>query len=164
MIVERVGATNYQGRSEQAQEELRQWFVIGEDYHKGPFTPSELINLYESEKIDGLDFIWKEGETDYIKVKDCTEVFSKVIPPPTPEVSIKADPPPIPIYAKKLNYIAPVIESKDLGLPPLPGQTRALRNIKIPKVDEIAKKIKKEAITSTEGTIKLNLGLTYIPK
>ncbi|MCB9061637.1 MAG: DUF4339 domain-containing protein [Halobacteriovoraceae bacterium] len=58
----------------------KQWFVFDHDHHIGPFGINEIIELYKANRVDSDDLVWRKGQEDWLKMRDCDELYVQLEP------------------------------------------------------------------------------------
>ncbi len=56
----------------------KNWFILEEGQHKGPFSSPELVDFFVNGKITEADMLWKDGEDDWKPLREFEEVMTMI--------------------------------------------------------------------------------------
>jgi len=111
------------------------WFILEENYHRGPFTFDELALMFEHKKLKESDSIWREGLSKPVSFKEIHDLEILKLEESIPAIPNEAK---LPVLNELMD--SPKISGKPHNLPTLPSQMKASgpteEKINVPLPDE----------------------------
>jgi hypothetical protein len=95
------------------------WFILEENYHRGPFTFDELTLMFEHKKLKDSDSIWREGLSKPVTFKEIHDLEILKLEESIPAIPNEAK---LPVLNELMD--SPRISGKPQNLPTLPPQIK----------------------------------------
>jgi hypothetical protein len=97
------------------------WFILEENYHRGPFTFDELSLMYEHKKLKNSDSIWREGLSEPVTFKEIHDLEILKLEESIPAIPVEAK---LPVLNDLID--SPKIIGKPQNLPNPPKSLPAI--------------------------------------
>lgn len=128
--------SNYISSDDEVSSVNKEWFILRNNNHVGPFTQKKMLEFYHQEFINDYSLIWREGFDDWLPLKKVDPIYQVVKPDEISNMAL----PDLPDL-RLIEMEAQMELSKEIPPPKIKKSHLIDQNKRDQKIDKLSKRI-----------------------